>query len=284
MSKLLSSTIAAGAVLALSCLGAVPAQALSAMTFVSGKGADAGNCTSPTSPCRTFQYALGQTSAGGEIKALDPADYHPVTIDKSISITGVDGAGIVRTTAGDAITINAGPSDVINLTNLTLHGAQPDPFIAGIGVVLNSSGSVTIKDCIVRNFTHAGILLVPTGAARFLIRDVIASHNGSVGVYVGGPAIGVLDHVSANGSYAGFGIDTTDWPPNVVVLNSVAANNYIGFAVSRLLRLTHSVATGNSIGLLVNSGATAESSGDNFIRGNDTDVDPPGKLTNVGMQ
>src|SRR3954452_17098066 len=95
-------------------LGAIPALALSPVTFVSGEGTNSGTCASPATPCRTFQFALGQTSPGGEIKAREPADYGPVTITQSISITGVDGAGI-NTPSGDDITINAGPNDTVNL-------------------------------------------------------------------------------------------------------------------------------------------------------------------------
>ena len=55
-------------------------RALSDVTFVSDKGTDAGACDSPAAPCRSFKFALGQTSPGGEIKALNPADYGGVTI------------------------------------------------------------------------------------------------------------------------------------------------------------------------------------------------------------
>jgi hypothetical protein len=58
----------------------------------------------------------------GEIKALDPAPYGPVTITHSISITGVEGAGSFRTSAVDSITINAGPNDTVNLSHLTIDG------------------------------------------------------------------------------------------------------------------------------------------------------------------
>jgi hypothetical protein len=61
--------------LSLPFLGAAPALAASPVTFVSGKGADSGNCADPAHPCRTFQHAFDQTSPGGEIKALDPAHY-----------------------------------------------------------------------------------------------------------------------------------------------------------------------------------------------------------------
>jgi hypothetical protein len=115
----------------LGSLGVVPARALSLVTFVSGKGtdksADGGNsCASPTNPCRTFQFAISKTSAGGEVKALDPADYGGMVITQSISISGVEGAGIDRN-SGDAVVINAGPNDVVNLSHLILDGSKPRP-------------------------------------------------------------------------------------------------------------------------------------------------------------
>jgi hypothetical protein len=96
------------------CLGAAPAQALSLATFVSGKGTDSGTCA-PAFPCRSFQFAINQTSPGGTVKVLDPANYGAMTLTQSISIAGIEGAG-VNGKAGDVITINAGPSDVVNLS------------------------------------------------------------------------------------------------------------------------------------------------------------------------
>ncbi len=90
MSKSLRPLAVAGALLSLSCFGAAPARALSHVTFVSDKGTDTGSCASPADACRSFKFALGQTTPGGEIKALDPADYGGVTITKAISITGVE--------------------------------------------------------------------------------------------------------------------------------------------------------------------------------------------------
>ena len=122
MSKSLWPLAAARALLALPCLAAAPALAAAPVTFVSGKGTDAGTCASPANPCRSFEFALGQTSPSGEIKALGPADYGSVTITKSVSITGVEGAGSFRTSAVDSITINAGPNDTVNLSHLTIDG------------------------------------------------------------------------------------------------------------------------------------------------------------------
>jgi hypothetical protein len=105
------------AVLTLTCLVAAPAKANTIpVTYVSGKGTDSGNCSPPANPCRTFQFAVNQTLPGGEVKALDPADYSPVTINKSISITGVVGAGI-DTKGGTAITAGATNATIASLTS-----------------------------------------------------------------------------------------------------------------------------------------------------------------------
>src|SRR5215469_1161281 len=99
------------------------AYALSNRTFVSGNGNDSNPCTI-AAPCRSFAGALAQTSPGGEIAVLDTAGYGTVTISKAISIVNEEGveAG-VTVTSGDAITINAGANDVVNLRGLTIVGA-----------------------------------------------------------------------------------------------------------------------------------------------------------------
>jgi hypothetical protein len=263
-------------------LGAIPALALSPVTFVSGEGTNSGTCASPATPCRTFQFALGQTSPGGEIKALDPAHYGGVTITNSISITGIEGAGIDLDTATDAITINAGADDTINLSHLTLDGLKT----ARSGIVLNSGGLLTISHCTVRNFTGAGVQLSPAANTAFLIADVTSSDNRVAGIdvipEVTGSARGTLDHVSANKN--GNGIEVTS-RATVLAVNSTAADNgNTGFNVGdvgSVLRLVHSAATGNGTGFFVGAG-TAESAGNNFIRGNGANVF--GTLTKIGTQ
>jgi hypothetical protein len=73
MTRITFSQLIAGAVFSL-CLATVPAWALSDHTYVSGKGADTGACTSPATACRTFGFAIGQTAASGTIIAIDPAN------------------------------------------------------------------------------------------------------------------------------------------------------------------------------------------------------------------
>jgi hypothetical protein len=39
----------------------------------------------------TFGYAIGQTASRGEIKAITPGQFSAFTINKSLTVTGVDG-------------------------------------------------------------------------------------------------------------------------------------------------------------------------------------------------
>ena len=197
MFKLISSPVT-GALLALPCLAAAPALAAAPVTFVSGKGNDAGTCASPANPCRSFKFALGQTSTSGEIKALGPADYGSITITKSVSITGVEGAGI-DISAGNAITINAGPNDTVSLSHLILDGFNT----ALRGVMLTSGGSLIITDSIIRNFSTRGVTLQPQGTTAFDIADTTVSRTGAaieVQPQQAGKAFGTFTHLSMNDS------------------------------------------------------------------------------------
>jgi hypothetical protein len=188
---------------------------------------------------------------------------------------------------GDAITINAGPNDAINLSHLILDGLG----IAQNGIVLNSGASLTITICVVRNFANQGIRLLPTSLTKFLIGDTLVSDNSGTGIAVSpqgaGSTQGALDHVSANKNSDGItvtGFAKSGQPIDVTAVDSVATNNVFGFGVGPkgLLRLSRSAATRNDIGVLVDIGGTVESFGDNDIRGNVTDV--KGTLTQVATQ
>lgn len=98
-------TASAAAVFVLTCLAAAPAHAAPSVTYVSGKGIDTGTCATPATACRTFQFAVNQTVAGGEVKAIDPAEYGPVATNKSISLTGVQGPASTPTAAPPSQTL-----------------------------------------------------------------------------------------------------------------------------------------------------------------------------------
>jgi hypothetical protein len=264
--------LVAGALFAL-CLATGPAEATVDHTYVSGKGTDTGGCVTPVTACRTFAYAIAQTSASGEIIVIDPANYSPVTITNSISIVADGGgpAGIVLPT-GNAITINAGSAAVVNLRGLTLDGEGT----AASGIVLNSAASLTISDCFARNFQNSGILLTP-----YPTLHIFSKVN-----------ISILNSVMNNNGTGLTVFGTGSGDTVVTVRKSVANYNVNGFSLSGvLLILADTMATGNTeYGILVapitgdvtHSGV--DSYGDNEINGNLTGDISGGTLSPVAKQ
>src|SRR5262245_38368222 len=76
---------------------AAPAGAQATRTWVSATGDDANPC-SRTAPCRTLTGSIPKTAAGGEINAIDPGSYGPVTITKAITIdlTSIGSGGVAN--------------------------------------------------------------------------------------------------------------------------------------------------------------------------------------------
>lgn len=302
MTKIASLPTLAAALLVCG-LSTAPAAALANRTFVSGMGADSGSC-GLTAPCRTFAFALSQTGAGGEIDVLDPADYGPVNITKSISIIN-DGAGVaaIGSSAENAITINAGASDSIHLRGLTIIG------LGGLssGIRFISGGYLAIENCVIRNFLNSGINISPTTSSSFSVSDTIVSNFGKFGIRIhpAGTAVvtGVLSKVTANNNaFSGIGVDgveTTGASLTVTIANSEACNNgntgvlvtsesghaaitvtlrnsiisnNISFGLisgaNSVLQLAHSVVTGNGVGVGAPAGGIIQSTGDNDIDGN----------------
>jgi|SRR5215469_5305956 len=236
------------------CLTTVPAHATVDHTYVSGTGSDSGGCTSPANACRHFAYAIGQTSAHGDIIVIDPADYGPVTITESINIVaqGKGPAGVTVGT-GNAITISAGATDVVSLSGLTLNGDETAPY----GVMVHSAGTVSISDCVIQNFQSAGIYL-SSAAGTTLNATILNSVMNNDGTAV---------QVSGAGMTKTF----------VTVRNSVATNNAVtGFYVrGATLTLAGTMATGSfnaAVFLPADSNSQVLSYGDNELNGNATPI------------
>src|SRR5262249_42938398 len=82
-------------------------------TFGSGLGNDGNTTTScpRPKPCRTLAAAYTVTQKGGEIIALDPGEYGPITITGPVSIFGNIDALIGVASKGTGVTINAAAAD-----------------------------------------------------------------------------------------------------------------------------------------------------------------------------
>jgi hypothetical protein len=259
---------AATAALLIAVTVAVPAEATVDHTYVSGKGTDTGGCTTPPTACRTFAYAIGQTSASGEIIVLDAANYSPVTINQSISIIADGGgpAGIILPT-GTAITINPGNSGVIgtavNLRGLTLDGEGT----ATSGIVFNyaAGSALTVSDCVVRNFQSAGIVI---HGARNLVVNSVISNNGGFNCQPSPPSSYCAGLVL---------VGVEQEPGSATVRNSVINDNTIGLAAEgepvdnggSNLTIANRIVTASSLyGVLIGTAGVVYSYGDNEINGN----------------
>src|SRR5580658_8423669 len=123
MTKIVSLLALLSSVLAC-LLPASPALAQRDRVFVASYGSDSNPCTFG-SPCKTFQNAVNVVASGGEVTAIDSAGFGTITISHAVTVTSPNGveAGIAAPASGGAaITINAGPSDNIVLSGLTLDG------------------------------------------------------------------------------------------------------------------------------------------------------------------
>lgn len=250
------------------------------VTYVSGKGRDSGGCHSPWRPCRTFQYAVDRTSVGGEIKTLDPANYFPVKITKSITITGVDGAGINSMDGKGIVAIpgpptNSGPS--VKISKLVIQNVSGT---RGAGTTAIFGNFISIIDCTIRGFDN-GISIGLNG--RYLISNTIVTNN-NVGINLG-DVNGTVDHVIASDNSTGIALGAGSHK----VVDTVITDNFgAGLRVfpGANVFLAHSTASGNGTGVEI-SLAYVTSFGDNHIKGNGKDVvaSPPGAgLVNVGTQ
>lgn len=150
------------------------AHAGSLSTFVSGLGNDSNvsaSC-SRANPCRTLAAAYTVTESGGEIIALDPADYGSITITGQLSILGVQGAAIAVATGATAVTINAPAGDRIIIKDFVVSGAgQADTK----GIELNT-GQLALLNSTLKELSIG--LNVSDTKADVVYTDLIANTTG----------------------------------------------------------------------------------------------------------
>jgi hypothetical protein len=287
----------------------VPANAQTAIrTYVSITGNDTNPC-SLTAPCRHFQAAVNATSVGGEVDALDPGGYGSFTINQAVTIEGEGWSYVAPPASNAAITINAGSGNVV-LRGLSLNGAGAAD---ASGIVFNSGGGLSVRDCIIRNFSDPlrAVFFTPnsSGKSQLYMSNTLVSDNTGDGINIQPSGSGttnvVFDHVemlnnAGAGLDAGTGSQTINITINdsvssdntdsgilasstggtmvsIMVRNSTIANNSFGLAASgsgAIIRLTRSTIAGNNVGWS-NSGGVVESYADNNIDGNGTDNTAP---------
>ncbi len=201
----------------ISLLDAVPVQAQSTRTWVSGVGDDVNPC-SRTAPCKTFAGAISKTVVNGEINCLDPGGFGLVTITKSITIDCHENFGSIinSTTNGINIAFDAfAAGDVrktVRLRNLNINGAVTGLIGINITGAASAGSGVFIEHCVIDgNFSGAarGISDTRSGGGELSISNTTVRNMGATGIVVL-PASGVvrldvtLDNVRVQNSNFGF--------------------------------------------------------------------------------
>ena len=159
--------LTAGAALLLTITSAMVASAQS-RAFVSSGGSDSNPCTVAL-PCRNFQQAVNTVATGGEVVALDSAGYGTVVINKAVTIdaTGVY-AGVAVPASGTGITVSAGATDSVVLTNLQINGLGA----ASTTGISHTSGKLVVQKCRLEQLTIG----LATSAKMDMIDCIVANN------------------------------------------------------------------------------------------------------------
>ncbi len=216
-------SIAILATMLLPVLGTAPAQALNDRTWVSGTGSDSGSCPI-TAPCQTFQYAMSETAAGGQINCLTPGSFGAsvpaVNITQSITIDCHEVfASVLPPMASDAFLIQ--PSGgVVTLRNLNIDCAGG----GGVGIYIFAASTVYIEDVMITGCVTGISDNRRTGGTRLFVRNSIIRNNTGPGVVAAASATNavVLENVHSVGNKYGVAAATGN---NVVVSRSVISGN-----------------------------------------------------------
>jgi|GEM_PF-1248153 len=130
-------------------------------SYVSRLGSDSNNC-GPAAPCRTFQGALAQTIAGGEVLVLDSAGYGLegngalLTITQPVTITVPPGvyAGISPPAGFDGVIINVPANGTVTIRGLTING-----FGGTSGIDVQNGSVLVLEDSTIENLVN-GVVAV----------------------------------------------------------------------------------------------------------------------------
>ena len=200
--------------------------------------------------------------------------------------------GITASTGQDAITIGAGPLDVVSIEGLTLNalgGVNGIHFVSGAalvlescsisgfstGVLAQSPGSLIAVNTAIRDSSGAGIAMVTIAPSSATLKGCRLEHNANGLSIAGFSSAELSESVAADNTAAGVVCSSGD----VTVEDSLLTGNGAGLAASGsgLVRVSDSVITDNVFGLQQIGAATLQTRGDNTVEGNG--VDTAGTIT-----
>jgi len=211
-------------------------------TFVSTGGNDANACTR-AEPCRNFAAAIANTTAGGEVVALDSGGYGAFSIDKAITIAGAPGAHVAVTVfSGTGITVNVGANDTVVLRNLYVTG------LGGLtGIFFQGGGRLFVESVVASGLSNRGLEATAPNAELF-VRDSVFRSNASAGVQVTGSLRAEVADSRADRN--GFGFYFAGGARGSVSGSIATRNTFDGFAFlnGAVFAVSDSVADANGAG------------------------------------
>jgi Right handed beta helix region len=234
------------------------AGAAETILYVSTVGSNSNPCTL-AKPCRSLQYAINKTPAGGELHVLDSGFYgNNATVNRPMTI---DGNGHT-VTLGAPITVNSAGATVA-LRGLAINGQASTV----VGIDITAAAAVHVDHCIIYDQILNGIILEGTDIKLFISNTIVRDNGGSGITDTGtGTSSLTIDNSRLEGN-AFYGLYTS---VETAVTRSVAFGNRYGFAAtSRMTIRSSSVAQHTDWGIYANVGSevTLESV---VSHGNDT--------------
>jgi len=158
---------------------ALVAQGSANRTYVSSTGSDGNSGTDcqQTAPCRTFQTAIGQTNAGGQVIALDSTGYSGFSVNKSITIQGAPGQiAFIFVGAGfSGITVTGVSTDLVVLRNIYVDGLGGG---STTGLTFTGAARLIVENCTFKSLT-TGISVTGTGGSKAKMDLVNSDVNGN---------------------------------------------------------------------------------------------------------
>ncbi len=277
-----------------------PAQAVSQRAYVASYGNDLNTATDCyiTAPCRTFAQAVTVVFEDGEVLALDSTGYGPVTLSKSISLTAAPGvyAGMSVFPGVTGIIINNPATNVV-LRGLTINGQGGDN-----GIVMNAGGNLSLENCVIANFTGAGVLINAAASVQ-MVDNLIRNNN--VGIQLQAGATTDISGSKFLGNGTGiFATNTTNTITAANISDTLVTGGVNGIVASSTLQLSKinvirttvtdnvtvgikssavspaiaqvfvsdSMVTGNGVGLSQATNGTLKSLGNNTVVNNSPDT------------
>jgi hypothetical protein len=216
----------------------------------------------------------GKDAIAGEIDALDPGDFGPLTITMPLTIDGGGGqvaSTLVSENNSAGITVNAGLNNIVTIRNLRLQGAAGSAIVGTTGISDIGGGDLFIEHCAIVGMGNFGIYIAPTAqpaaGSQVFIDDTTVLGGSANGLYIIGQSSANVHVTVSNSRFAGngfYGLVASDYSRVTVQNSQASGNGDAGFLAqanngTTILSMIDSVATNNLAGGVIAGGGAGTS-------------------------